>query len=69
MYFALDSDDFDPDDEVTEFLGIEPYCHDLASDLYKTQNPILNTEELNKGVDGLYTHFRSRWSSGHFVRK
>lgn len=23
VYFALDSDDFDLDDEVTEFLGIE----------------------------------------------
>lgn len=24
VYFALDSDDFDPDDEVTEFIEIEP---------------------------------------------
>jgi hypothetical protein len=38
------------------------YCHDLASDLYKKQNLLLNTEGLNEAIDGLYTHFR-QWDT------
>jgi hypothetical protein len=38
------------------------YCHDLASDLYKSQNLLLNTAGLHKGVEGLYTHIR-QWDT------
>jgi hypothetical protein len=38
------------------------YCHDLASDLYKSQNLQLNTTGLHKGVEGLYTHIR-QWDT------
>jgi len=38
------------------------YCHDLASDLYKSQNLQLNTANLHKGVEGLYTHIR-QWDT------
>jgi hypothetical protein len=34
------------------------YCHDLASDLYKKQNLVINTENLNPGLEGFYTHIR-----------
>jgi hypothetical protein len=34
------------------------YCHDLASDLYKEQNLVMNTENLNPGLEGFYTHIR-----------
>jgi hypothetical protein len=34
------------------------YCHDLASELYKEQNLVMNTENLNPGLEGFYTHIR-----------
>ncbi|WNO10378.1 hypothetical protein [Teredinibacter sp. KSP-S5-2] len=38
------------------------YCHDLASDLFKEENLVMNTGDLRQGVDGLYSHFR-QWDT------
>ncbi|MDM3871810.1 hypothetical protein QSV34_10650 [Porticoccus sp. W117] len=34
------------------------YCHDLASDLYRNKNLIMNVKGLALGLEGLYTHIR-----------
>lgn len=34
------------------------YCHNLASDLYKTKNLLLNTKNIHSGIEGMYSHIR-----------
>ena len=38
------------------------YCHDLASDLYKGQNLVMDTRNLSVGLEGFYTHIR-QWDT------
>ena len=38
------------------------YCHNLAADLFKNQNLVMNTDNLHSGLEGVYTHFR-QWDT------
>jgi len=38
------------------------YCHDLASDLYKSQNLVMSVESLYPELDGIYSHIR-QWDT------
>lgn len=38
------------------------YCHDLAADVYKQKNLVVNTKNLRRGLEGLYTHIR-QWDA------
>jgi hypothetical protein len=40
------------------------YCHNLASDLFKEKNLIMNIENLHIGLDGIYSHIR-QWNPDH----
>jgi hypothetical protein len=34
------------------------YCHDVASDRYKSQPLMLSSANLYEGIEGFYTHIR-----------
>lgn len=38
------------------------YCHDLAADMYKGQNLVMNIAGLNPVLEGFYTHIR-QWNT------
>lgn len=38
------------------------YCHNLASDLYRNNQLLLNPKGIERGVDGIYSHIR-QWDT------
>lgn len=43
------------------------YCHDIASELYKNENLLINIKDLRPGIEGQFSHFR-QWDADSVLK-